>query len=98
MNKTLMLLIVGFLALVIGTVLMSDDTEQQFARQGCNGQASCSGVQGYGCNGAASVGCAGAYGSCAGQSAAGCAGSSGGQRGALRGRIFRGRLLRGCGG
>lgn len=88
MNRTLIALIIGFLALITFVCLIGDDTEQQLAYQGCNGYAapSCSGVSG--CSGS-SAGCAGA--------SYGCSGAS---RGLLRGRrplrSFGGRLLRGC--
>ena len=82
MNRVLILCIVGFLALVVATVLLGDDTEQQFA-QGCHGVASCSGTS---------------AGGCAGQSAAGCAGAARGPlRGIFQRRPLR-KIFRGCGG
>lgn len=98
MNRLLIALIIGFLALVTFVCLIGDDTEQQLAQYGCHGaQASCSGTQSYGCAGASRSGCAG-------RQSAGC-GGSGGQYGAVRGflgrrplRSFGGRLFRGCGG
>lgn len=84
MNRVLVLLIIGFLALVVGVVLMAPDTEQQLAQYGCHG-ASCSGTAApaYGCGGAASS-CSGSAG-CAGRAPSGCSGSGGRSvRGLLR--------------
>ena len=53
MNRVLILCIVGFLALVLGVVLMADDTNQPLAQ-------SCSGVSAGGCSGQSAAGCAGA--------------------------------------
>jgi hypothetical protein len=83
MNRVLVLCIVGFLALVLGVVLMADDSDQAIA-QGCQGVASCAGSA-SGCSGSA-AGHAGSRGPLRGLFRG---------RAPIR-RMLGGRLLRGC--